>query len=82
MPMDARAWLHWHDRERERRRPPDYHVRRADGSAAVVDVRADERIALVDAFPTPARSALSLGAVTLAGPPRATTPHWVPGNLS
>ncbi|MDX2679918.1 TnsA-like heteromeric transposase endonuclease subunit [Streptomyces soliscabiei] len=37
-------WLHWHDGERERRHAPDYFVRRADGSAVVIDVRADERI--------------------------------------
>ncbi|WP_225889073.1 TnsA-like heteromeric transposase endonuclease subunit [Streptomyces resistomycificus] len=37
-------WLHWHDGEREGRHAPDYFVRRADGSAVVVDVRADERI--------------------------------------
>ncbi|MGG2464924.1 TnsA-like heteromeric transposase endonuclease subunit [Streptomyces sp. RGM 3693] len=37
-------WLHWHDGERERRHAPDYFVRRADGSAVVVDVRADDRI--------------------------------------
>ncbi|MEH0450136.1 hypothetical protein [Streptomyces sp. B21-101] len=33
-------WLHWHDGERERRHAPDYFVRRADGSAVVVDIRA------------------------------------------
>ncbi|MFI8520045.1 TnsA-like heteromeric transposase endonuclease subunit [Streptomyces sp. NPDC085481] len=42
-------WLHWHDGERERRHAPDYFVRRADGSAGVVDVRADERIEPRDA---------------------------------
>ncbi|MBT2491390.1 TnsA-like heteromeric transposase endonuclease subunit [Streptomyces sp. ISL-96] len=42
-------WLHWHDGERERRHAPDYFVRRADGSAVVVDVRADERIEPKDA---------------------------------
>ncbi len=42
-------WLHWHDGERERRHAPDFFVRRADGSAAVIDVRADERIAPKDA---------------------------------
>ncbi|MGJ3561345.1 TnsA-like heteromeric transposase endonuclease subunit [Streptomyces sp. INA 01156] len=42
-------WLHWHDGERERRHAPDYFVRRADGSAVVVDVRADERIGPRDA---------------------------------
>ncbi|MEU3206678.1 TnsA-like heteromeric transposase endonuclease subunit [Streptomyces cyaneofuscatus] len=42
-------WLHWHDGERERRHAPDYFVRRTDGSAAVIDVRADERIEPKDA---------------------------------
>ncbi|MFI1294431.1 TnsA-like heteromeric transposase endonuclease subunit [Streptomyces sp. NPDC020792] len=42
-------WLHWHDGERERRHAPDYFVRRADGSAVVVDVRADDQIAPKDA---------------------------------
>ncbi|MFD7163652.1 TnsA-like heteromeric transposase endonuclease subunit [Streptomyces violascens] len=42
-------WLHWHDGERERRHAPDYFVRRADGSAVVVDVRADSRIEPKDA---------------------------------
>ncbi|MGG7572134.1 TnsA-like heteromeric transposase endonuclease subunit [Streptomyces sirii] len=42
-------WLHWHDGERERRHAPDYFLRHADGSAAVVDVRADDRIAPQDA---------------------------------
>lgn len=42
-------WLHWHDGERERRHAPDYFVRRSDGSAVVVDVRADERIEPRDA---------------------------------
>ncbi|MFF3981100.1 TnsA-like heteromeric transposase endonuclease subunit [Streptomyces sp. NPDC001828] len=37
-------WLHWHDGLRERRDAPDYFVRRVDGSAVVIDVRADERI--------------------------------------
>ncbi|MEV0926979.1 TnsA-like heteromeric transposase endonuclease subunit [Streptomyces spongiicola] len=42
-------WLHWHDGERERRHAPDYFVRRVDGSAVVVDVRADERVEPRDA---------------------------------
>ncbi|WP_434597888.1 TnsA-like heteromeric transposase endonuclease subunit [Streptomyces sp. A5-4] len=42
-------WLHWHDGKRERRHAPDYFVRRADGSAVVIDVGADERIEPKDA---------------------------------
>ncbi|MFE0680598.1 TnsA-like heteromeric transposase endonuclease subunit [Streptomyces sp. NPDC058961] len=42
-------WLHWHDGSRERRHAPDFFVRREDGSAVVVDVRADDWIAPRDA---------------------------------
>ncbi|TDT97592.1 hypothetical protein EDD99_5745 [Streptomyces sp. 846.5] len=42
-------WLHWREGRRERRHAPDYFVRRADGSAVVVDVRPDERIETKDA---------------------------------
>ncbi|MFR9797590.1 TnsA-like heteromeric transposase endonuclease subunit [Streptomyces sp. MS06] len=42
-------WLHWHDGEKERRHAPDFFVRRGDGSAVVVDVRADERVEPKDA---------------------------------
>ncbi|MFF4261806.1 TnsA-like heteromeric transposase endonuclease subunit [Streptomyces virginiae] len=42
-------WLHWYDGKRKRRHAPDYFVRREGGSGAVVDVRADERIAPKDA---------------------------------
>ncbi|MGW8327548.1 TnsA-like heteromeric transposase endonuclease subunit [Streptomyces sp. NPDC055897] len=38
-------WLHWHDGERECRHALDFFVRRVDGSAVVVDVRADDWIA-------------------------------------
>ena len=41
--------LYWHDGARERRHTPDYFARRADGSALVVDVRADDNIAQQDA---------------------------------
>lgn len=39
-------WFHWRD---GRRHAPDYFVRLADGSAVVVDVRADDRISDEDA---------------------------------
>ncbi|MEW1780386.1 TnsA-like heteromeric transposase endonuclease subunit [Streptomyces sp. NPDC086777] len=44
-------WPHWRDGEREHRRAPDcfVFVRRADGPAVVVDVRADERVEPGDA---------------------------------
>ncbi|MCX4693886.1 TnsA-like heteromeric transposase endonuclease subunit [Streptomyces sp. NBC_01408] len=41
--------MHWYDGKRERRHVPDYFVRRVDGSAVVVDVRADDRIEPKDA---------------------------------
>jgi hypothetical protein len=41
--------LHWHDAARERKHTPDYFARRADGSALVIDVRADDRIRSEDA---------------------------------
>lgn len=42
-------WLHWHDGHRPRRHCPDYFVRRSDGTAMVIDVRADDRIEPKDA---------------------------------
>ncbi|GGV57303.1 hypothetical protein GCM10010245_90380 [Streptomyces spectabilis] len=42
-------WLHWWDGQRERRHAPDFFARCTDGSAVVVDVRADERIEPRDA---------------------------------
>lgn len=42
-------WLHWPGRTRWRRHAPDFFARRRDGSAVVVDVRADERIEAADA---------------------------------
>lgn len=43
-------WLHWRDkRGRARRHVPDFFVRRGDSTAAVVDVRPDDRIADRDA---------------------------------
>ncbi|WP_331756084.1 TnsA-like heteromeric transposase endonuclease subunit [Streptomyces sp. NBC_01643] len=36
-------WLHWFDGTQPRRHAPDYFVRRADGSADVVDVRPRHR---------------------------------------
>src|SRR5260370_39590378 len=42
-------WLHWHDGRRPRRHCPDYVVRRSDGTAMVIDVRAEDRIEPEDA---------------------------------
>jgi len=43
-------WLHWQDEDgRSRRHAPDFFARRADGTAVVVDVRADDRIPPKDA---------------------------------
>ncbi|MFF3396401.1 hypothetical protein ACFYW1_36510 [Streptomyces sp. NPDC002669] len=41
--------MYWHDGGRERRHAPDHFARHADGSAVVIDVRADERIEPKDA---------------------------------
>ncbi|MGW1365126.1 TnsA-like heteromeric transposase endonuclease subunit [Streptomyces chartreusis] len=41
--------MHWFDGTQPRRHAPDYFVRRADGSADVVDARADEQIEARDA---------------------------------
>ena len=42
-------WLSWPDGERLVRHAPDFFVRRSDGSAVVIDVRADDRIEDSDA---------------------------------
>lgn len=42
-------WLHWKVDDQARRHAPDFFVRCADGSAIVIDVRPDERIAPRDA---------------------------------
>lgn len=43
-------WLHWQDEDGwDRRHPPDFFARRADGSGLVVDVRPDDRIPAEDA---------------------------------
>ncbi|KPC85466.1 hypothetical protein ADL35_14795 [Streptomyces sp. NRRL WC-3753] len=56
-------WLHWHDGSRERRHAPDFFVRRVDGSAVVVDVRADDWIAPRDseAFEVTRRACAEVG---------------------
>ena len=42
-------WLHWRDGRRSRRHAPDFFARLADGTAMVIDVRADDRIEPRDA---------------------------------
>jgi hypothetical protein len=42
-------WLSWPGEGRPRRHAPDYFARRVDGSALVIDVRADDRIDAHDA---------------------------------
>lgn len=45
-------WLHWQGfDERPLRHAPDFFTRRRDGSAVVIDVRADDQIAADDARP-------------------------------
>ncbi|SIM53705.1 hypothetical protein SAMN04489832_0479 [Micromonospora cremea] len=57
-------WLHWDGpEERPLRHAPDFFVRRRDGSAVMIDVRADDRIAPDDAvkFAATARACESVG---------------------
>jgi hypothetical protein len=56
-------WLHWHDGRRSRRHAPDFFARLADGTAVVIDVRADDRIEPRDAeaFEVTARACESAG---------------------
>lgn len=57
-------WLCWEDEDgRSVRHAPDYFVRRRDGTAVVLDVRADDRIAPKDAakFATTAEACESVG---------------------
>ncbi|MEO3747320.1 TnsA-like heteromeric transposase endonuclease subunit [Plantactinospora sp. B5E13] len=57
-------WLCWQDEdERPVRHAPDYFVRRRDGTAVVIDVRADDRIGPKDAakFAATARACEAVG---------------------
>lgn len=56
-------WLHWSDGTRSRRHAPDYFVRQVDGTGAVIDVRADERVEPADeeAFAVTARACAQMG---------------------
>jgi hypothetical protein len=56
-------WLSWPDGERLVRHAPDFFVRRSDGSAVVIDVRADDRIEDSDAakFAATARACAQAG---------------------
>ena len=56
-------WLSWSTAGRARRHAPDFFARRADGSARVIDVRADDRIDEHDAevFAATAEACASVG---------------------
>jgi len=56
-------WLSWTDAGRTRRHAPDYFARLADGTAVVIDVRADDQIPAKDAevFEMTARVCVSVG---------------------
>jgi hypothetical protein len=56
-------WLSWTTTDGTRRHAPDFFARLSDGSALVVDVRADERVGAVDAevFAVTARACESVG---------------------
>jgi hypothetical protein len=78
-------WLHWWDGHRERRHAPDYFVRLGDGSAAVIDVRPDDRIAPKDdeAFAATARACAQAGwcyrRVGAIDPVLAANVRWLAG---
>ncbi|WP_045747974.1 TnsA-like heteromeric transposase endonuclease subunit [Actinoplanes rectilineatus] len=79
-------WLCWQDdEERPVRHAPDYFVRRRDGTAVVIDVRADERIGPKDAakFTATARACESVGwgfeRVGALDPVLATNLRWLSG---
>lgn len=56
-------WLSWTEAGRTRRHAPDYFARLADGTAVVIDVRADDQIPARDAevFEMTARACASVG---------------------
>lgn len=56
-------WLSWPGEGRARRHAPDYFARRVDGTALVIDVRADDRIDAHDAevFAATAQACQSVG---------------------
>jgi hypothetical protein len=78
-------WLHWREGHRERRHAPDYFVRLGDGSAAVIDVRPDDRIAPKDAeaFAATARACAQAGwcyrRVGAIDPVLAANVRWLSG---
>jgi len=78
-------WLSWQVEGRKRRHVPDYFVRRADGTAVVIDVRPDERIEPEDAavFAATSAACASVGweyrRVGAVDPVLAANVRWVAG---
>jgi hypothetical protein len=78
-------WLSWTDAGRIRRHAPDYFARLGDGTAAVIDVRADDQIPVKDAgvFEMTARACASVGwayrRVGEADPVLAANVRWLAG---
>lgn len=79
-------WLHWEGLDdRPLRHAPDFFARRRDGSAVVIDVRADDRIAADDAvkFAATARACESVGwgyeRVGAVDPVLAANLRWLSG---
>lgn len=62
-------WLYWEGEHCGRRHAPDYFVRRADGTATVVDVRADDRIETenTEAFAPTGEACVAVGVAVPAG---------------
>lgn len=78
-------WLSWFDGWRVRRHAPDYFARMADGTAMVVDVRADDRIEPkdVEAFAATAAACAEIGwvfrRVGEVSPVREANLRWLAG---
>lgn len=78
-------WIHWQGNGKRRRHAPDYFIRRGDGTALVLDVRADDRIESADqeAFDATARACAAVGwAYRRAGaiePVLAANQRWLAG---
>ena len=78
-------WLSWTGEGAGRRHVPDFFVRRADGSALVIDVRPDERVRAEDTevFAATERACAGVGwsyrRVGVVDPVLAANVHWLSG---
>ncbi|WP_222594983.1 TnsA-like heteromeric transposase endonuclease subunit [Nocardia ninae] len=78
-------WLHWFDADRPKRHAPDFLVRHRDGTVAVIDVRADDRVEVDDVavFAMTGRACESVGwgyrRVGTVDPVLAANLRWLSG---